>query len=393
MRFGCSAIGTACFLLLAATGAGAKTGANAEHSLPGVSHLQLPNTRLAQITPPDRAGASSREMSSALPAPVTACSVAYHKALSEIRDGFPTRVELAHRLLHDADPQLPGRWLFTGFSSFSAPATAAAWAEDNRSCVAPHSRGARARCKRWEVENGSQLAGQSARPLPVEGERRLLRSLAEFVRGRRAVTDRGGDGRPTWATQRVAGELEAYVGQPVHPALCSGALEILDFYAGRLASFRKHMKAVADLDAAARELARTRVAAAKAAVPPPVSPPGTTVVGFSAPAFAFRGAGGIYPEMILETGAVLLPVEQIAHIKAERAPLAMLTRAAEAMSMDSIREQPPHLRDLVTAAFRVIEAGIYAEIMLGRYRELDAALVEMIERIREAHKTSCTCAE
>jgi hypothetical protein len=380
MRFGCSAIGTACFLLLAATGAGA-----AEHSLPGVSNLHLPNTRLAQITPPDTAGA--------LLAPVTACSVAYHKTLSEIRDGFLTRTELAHRLLHDADPELPGRWLFTGSSSFSAPETAAAWTEDSRSCVAPLSRGARARCKRWEVANSSQLAGQSASPLPVEGERRLLRSLAEFVRGRRAVPDRGGDAGLTWATRRVAGELKAYVAQPVHPALCSGAPEILDFYTGHFAGFRKHMKAAADLEAGAREFARARVAAAKVAVPPPASPPGTTVVGFSAPAFAFRGAGGIYPEMILETGAVLLPADQIAHIKAERTPLAMLTRAAEAMSMDSIREQPPHLRDLVTAAFRVIEAGVYAEILLGRYREVDAALVEMIERIREAHKTSCTCAE
>jgi hypothetical protein len=48
---------------------------------------------------------------------------------------------------------------------------------------------------------------------------------------------------------------------------------------------------------------------------------------------------------------------------------------------------------MVVAAFRVIEGGVYAEILLGRYRELEVALLAMIEQIREAHKTSCTCAD
>ena len=392
MRFGGSAIATACALLLMGIGVGAATNANAEAGGPfaGTSTPDLPDfTRLAQIKPRGKLRAPPHETSAGLPAPSTACAAAYHKALSEIRDGFAARVELAHRHFHDVDPELPGRWLFTGQSSFAMPATAAAWFEDNTSCVAPLSRGARARCKRWDVQDGGPSAIRWASPLPTEDERRLFRSLADFVRARGAVPEQSKNGRPTWVTQRVAGELNAYVGQPAHPALCSGAVEILDFYVGHLDGFRKHMKAVADLDAKARGLAKARVAAAKGAV----NPPAATVVGFSPRGFSIGTAVSTYREMILETAGVLLPAEQITHIKAETATLAMLTRAAEAMSMDAIQEQQPVLRDMVTAAFRVIEAGTYAEILLGRHQELEAALLGKIEQIREAHKTSCTCAE
>lgn len=383
MRFSCTAIGTVCALLLTATGAGATADAKSEVGEPlwEDTTLQLPAlTPLAQITPPGGGQAAAGE------APLAACAARYHKALSEIRDGFARRVSVAHRFVHDADPELPGRWLFSGLSAFAMPTTVAGWSEDNKSCVAPVSR--RARCRRV-VEDVPRSPDRLANPQPTAEELRVLRSLAEFVKMRGAVRDRGKDRRPTWETQRVARELDAYLGQPAHPALCSGAIEVLDFYVGHLTGFRKYMKTIADLDAKARELARTRVAAANAAA----SPSPTAAVGPSAPVLPIGTAVSSYPEMILEAGAGLLPVEQITPIAAETTALAMLTRAAEAMSLEAIREQPPLQRDMVAAAFRVLEGGVYAEILLGRYRSLEGALLGMVEQIREAHTKSCTCAD
>jgi hypothetical protein len=128
------------------------------------------------------------------------------------------------------------------------------------------------------------------------------------------MPERGKNGWPTWVTQRVWGELKAYVDQPAHPALCSGAVEALDFYAGRLAGFRTHMRAVAGLHAKARELVRARVAAAVATVNSPETS------GSSSPVPPVDAAVISYPQLIIEAAAVLVPVEQLATIAAETQP-------------------------------------------------------------------------
>lgn len=86
----------------------------------------------------------------------------------------------------------------------------------------------------------------------------------------------------------------------------------------------------------------------------------------------------------------LAPAEAEA-VNGEKDALAALARAAAALGSDAGSGLDPAQRAQARAAYRALELAAYAEQLMQRYRELDAALFGNIAAARKAHVERCSC--
>ena len=266
---------------------------------------------------------------------------------------------------------------------------------------------------------------------PSASEFKLIRAVEEFVRLRGLVSDLAKtSGRFDSITVRVADDLTSYLSQPQHPAMCSGGAEFTDFMISNTRTYRARMQEVADTDKGARSLARSRVAqleaaARKAAEPPAATPapasgdastmvpspmgqqgaasplPGTeaspaaTAPTATAPAPAPRPdvtkVPTDYAGMLAELGRAIVRDGERSPTDEGGTPLAQLAGLQHWLRSEGGNGLADEVRASLLLALRAIETGVYAEAMQSRYGAVNESLFGSITKLRELHKSRCTC--
>jgi hypothetical protein len=335
------------------------------------------------------------------------CSTAYGAALAAVRANREAQLSGAHASSRLADVEMPGRWLLA--ADLVATAKKKQALKPERVCAEPVKRGGRILCERWETKAPApSVPTELTIEKPTAAELASFKSLNDFVVARTSIPEIGNNGRYNWLVARVASDLRLYIGQPLHPALCNGAPQMLDFYKGELAPLEKRMSDVRLLPDNVRKLLAVRLDEVSKLTPE------------SAPLVATAD----YVALITTLTRLVVGAEKAAPLAEENTPIKRLAAAkalllyAEAAALATERDKakleeiarleptptavvaPPAaarqsaaLLAPVLAALRLVEAGIYADLFVARYGKLDQSLYGVIHETRTAHGKSCTCAD
>ena len=382
-----------------------KVRVNVGHALPALIMCLMAATRAFAQSPP------------------ATCSAAYFTALGELRASRGEDLTNAIANMRAADPALPGRWIYSrGLLGKTFRDTHPI--EIERPCVEKVKVAGRLRCARYAGADASTEPPLPTEleitPAPTSDELRLLKAVADLVDGRGAIPDVGNNGRQTWLASRAASDLRLYVSQPEHPALCSGAKEVTEFYAASMKPLQKRVDDVAELAKRARLLAATRIAAvasaamapaaaSSVAAPPAVVPPadaGKVPMPVAAtppaaptppPVPAAELARLPLTAMIAEAIRLVVPADMVEAVLKESTGLAALQRAKPALILAQVEAQKSDdkaARERVLAAgraVRMIEVVAYTEIYAERYRKFTATVLTLPREIQAAHTRTCTC--
>ena len=322
--------------------------------------------------------------------PAATCALAYHTALADLNKSAGESIAGAVGALRAADPLLPGRWIYSQ-ALLGKPVRQVFRPKFQRVCLEPIVVAGRNRCRRYgelvATEPPSLPAELEISPAPTAPELRVLKAVADLVEGQGAIPDVGNNGRHRWLAQRATADLKSYISQPPHPAICSGAREVADFYSAALVPLQKRVTSVGDLVTTARALAVERIAGLA-----PAS-------GNAAPASGPDASSPAKPLVALVADAVqpLLGASDLAAVRAETSTLAALQRAKPALVAAQAEAQAsgdPARLALVLAtgrAVRMLEAAAYAEIYAARYARFSAAVMSTPQQIIDIHKRICTC--
>jgi hypothetical protein len=286
------------------------------------------------------------------------CASSYSTALRQIRDNPQWRPMERWREAAIADPGLPRSWLF-----------AASGSRPRRSLAA-------------EPETTSASTTGSEREIFAEADK--------LVRARKdPALDR--DGPLGWSLGRLAGDLEGYLTQPPHPAICVGARGLMDYHQGRLDGLAQRGRQLARLAADAKGLARWRVETAFRSARELRNNRQMLSAGMTPIAARSLTVRGDTLTALTASLAELAAVPQPTLLKIWNAPTPYdaLIRVAEAgFERDGM---PYPIRDDIRAALAALDAAARLEIGRQRHAALQSAFEGRLKAIRAAHAAHCVC--
>lgn len=343
----------------------------------------------------ERAPQPQPDRTIAFPDDEVRCSAAYGDALAQLMARPGAQPLATVKRIRTALPALRGYFLFQeGGERRRLRDAQNRIIDGDRVCEEQVSHAGRTKCIKW-----AQREPEPAREPPVptppmsKVEARLSKQLAEFVQNKGAPPEFLSNGKYTIMSERVAGDLESYLTQPPHAALCTGAEEFLEFLDDQLPLLRKRAGDVAEMEPLARSLAGSRIGDLKAALSAATAT-GIPDAAAAATVSAEKPAPIVITSALAGTAMVaamtLAPAEAEA-VKGEKDALAALARAAAALGSDAGSGLDPAQRAQARAAYRALELAAYAEQLMQRYRELDAALFGNIAAARKAHVERCSC--
>ena len=281
------------------------------------------------------------------------CASAFHSALTSIRsERAPNLAGLPQRLTI-ADPSLPGRWQFAG------------------GIAIPQKRNTAAK------PAAAQAAALVSESDATDDERRVAGFLADFVEAKGALPEFGPNGKWAWLLTKASAELRGYMAQSSHPALCTGAPEMMDFYGTEFGSLKRRSDDAREVDRTARDSVVARRKAWQA----------------SAPGVEAITADPVLLTTIKAVGDRLLGKADADTVAVEANVIAALALTKAALRSESASGLSPQAYRAGMALLRALELAAYAELAIERYRPLEAGLFGTTGDIRTAHSRSCTCAE
>lgn len=378
----------------------------------GVGCLALALLVAAFLASAGEAGAQSRRRSQeaappALPLPAISeagarCSNAYHTDLDKLRSGRSSSLASFESSARIVDPEMPGKWMFW-LKGGKKPAS-------EQVCVEQAMRAGRQRCVRWD---NRKLDAAIVGVAPSSEDLAVLRALDAFVTDRGAPLEFGSNGRQFVALQRFAIDMTSYLEQAPHPALCNGAIEMLDFLAAKIAGVQKRADDVAATAAKALALARQRVvwsrdqrmAESRAAVAAVAAadasrtgdgtaqPAGVTAMPAPPPPLTLAPVPADAPleRLVLLAVEGLLPVDKLQLVESETDALKRLSKVRELISEQDLPGSTALARGAAGAALRMIEAAVYGRRQVARVAEFRELFVGTVDKISAAHRQDCTC--
>ncbi len=388
-------------------------------------------TLLAAVSPADAQSRRREREQAEKPRPnydyaseLAQCAPPFQAALRGLLAGPGPQPMATTKAVRGTMPELNGRWVFhdTGDRRRQRD-DMGRLVEGNQVCAEEITRGGRNRCARWEARVANAEPPVPVPP-PSKDEQRVIGAIGELVANKGAPPEFLGNGRYTIMTERAAGDLEAYLGQDDHPAICSGTHEFIDFFETRLAPLRKRMETVAELRQRSLALVAPRVVAlrtlltAPPTVPSPVAdaasvapagPLAASVATAATPAPPSPVPAAAAPTSpvrdipppaspppadaagwLAEVAGMMLSAEDAASVRAAPDPVAGLRRMAELMA-GGRTNAPAAARSSAKGALRMVEAAAYIDLLAARYRDLDRALFGTMDGVRKAYDTHCTC--
>ncbi len=321
------------------------------------------------------------------------CAGHFHAELAALRAGALAQVRAALRHASRPMPGRPGRWIFR-----------------------PHHTELAARSRAGRKPSPSFAAGETGPAVQP-----VFRLAAHFVRYRGADVSLTRRGKLGWVTRRVSADLRNFTGQPLHPAICSGALFMMDYFSGKLGRFRRRLATVKARAAEALTIARQRSRALRKAV---AAATGRAPVEVKAGQDVRQGGVEELRAMLTELAAMTGGAELADKVRAapdglaalrlmrgtveQRGRTADMRRPPEgtAEATGAISDDAPSTANVASSVPRLlsspelaalrralpaIEAALYLAHVRRNHVPLEAGITGSIAAIRKAHARSCVC--
>ena len=158
------------------------------------------------------------------------CSERYYAALKEVRSRKISDIRNVARPLSQIDKTLPGKWIFRP-PGFKAKSVCRKY---------KYYKSGRKKCLKWR----KQVAEESDY---TEDEKSFILAAQKLVSGKGRHPLVKPRSPSHWVINIVAQNLNSYSSQKPHPAICTGALGMVDYFEGNLTRLKKHMMQIATL--------------------------------------------------------------------------------------------------------------------------------------------------
>ena len=368
-------------------GAGGKVVLQVEYKLKRADDGKAEN-RL-RVTLVDPANGASEQATMALAWLVADCAGDYHQGLQQIVSSNNGAEKLAYDAARLVDGGFPGAWIFAP-KGVPLPAKA----KGKIACANPVKTLNKKRrlvltCPVPVIEETVALA--STVPEPPQGmpAKAILALASDYVKAKGAVAALQKKGRYERLVYNIARDLNNFMSQPEHPALCSGTDFMVDYFEGFSKRFRDDIATVVSARAAARDHAAYRIdRLAEAVKAAPIAVASTAAV------IALPGQHEGQPmALIAEVAKLVLPDADQAAVKASAGPIAALKSMKELMATGSGAVVSGDVKARAADALSMIEAMIYLDGGTERLTAVDQAVFGNFSKIRDAHKKACVCTE
>lgn len=336
---------------------------------------EQPNTLKVTLRQPPGAGESVN-----LEWKVANCAAAFYSQLVRVREGSGAGLADAVKAARARDRTRPGRWLFPPrFKNANAA----------RTCVR--------RAKRWNKRRGRYVYRctryKTIRPAatagtPVAWERSVYNFASRWVSARARDRELSQTRDSGWATNRVSQNLQGFLNQERHPALCTGVIPFFNYFDERMAGFLKRAKKFDDMAGKAASLAMLR---SSEAIDDVKAEPGGHPGWGSAPLDLPQGAGEQVLKRRVEALARLADNAALSErIAKADSTFAALRAMSEFLSAEGKSLAAPQ-RASMTRALSAIEAAEYIGTVTRHYGALRHALSGSMSALRQAHADNCPC--
>ncbi len=315
---------------------------------------------------------------------VADCAGDFHDRLLTIKARTGDHMLPALKAATARDRERPGRWLFRPNLGRASNRHCVRWARSWDFAVGRF----RSRCVGYAYRRVT-----TAEPDNISAEERKLYAFTNtFVAARATDPELKTTRDNGWAAKRVTSDLTRYLRQDKHPALCTGVLDFIAYFDGKLDGLRQRADAIAEQTGKARTLVRDRLAAfADAVAAAPAGHPGWGATPLEVP----RPAPQAPLTDVIAAVAELLGRDDLAQAVKQ----ADSTMAALKLMQDAFKHSPDAegetLPATVAAAARrtlgAIEAADYLDAVEGQYAALRGSIDGSISAIREAHESQCGC--
>ncbi len=313
---------------------------------------------------------------------VANCAAEFYSHIVKVRRGSGAGLADAIKAARSKDRTRPGRWLFP-------PRLKIAGA--SRKCVrsVKHWNKRRGRyqyrCTRYETVS-QPAAGTVTR---VKAERGIYNFASRYVSARARDRELSQTRDSGWATNRVSQNLQGFLKQKSHPAICTGVIPFFNYFDERMEGFLKRATKFDDMAGKAASLAQLRTSEAIDAVK--VEPGGHPGWG-SAPLDLPQGAGEKALKNQVEALAQLAnDAELRQRIYQADNVFGALRAMSDFFGTDAGKTVAGPVQTIMYRALSAIEAADYIGTVNRHYADLRHALSGSMSTIRQAHANNCTC--
>ncbi|KAB2850418.1 MAG: hypothetical protein F9K44_04965 [Hyphomicrobiaceae bacterium] len=344
---------------------------------------------------------------------VSDCAGSFHRQLGEVRKASLESLPAALKAATTTDPGQNGQWLFQdrsepvpvsdprkqGKPTSRPEAIELVSAEftnetvEERYCQSKNGAGD---CVAWAMRTVQKRVPVDPFAPPPPGvardlarqERAVLALADQLVRAGGVIADLAPTGRFGWVTARVSADLKTFAAQPLRPAICTGAAELLDYFNANLVALSKQAKSLQEAVNVAREIAAIRVGALPSdlksvgAEPPSLALPETASAAVSGKPLA---------ALVGEIADRLLPVEEAKSVRQADTPLAALVALKSRLDARPEPVASDGARRLLVVTLRTLEAAARIELAEGKFTAVETGLVGSIAAMKLAQTKACVC--
>ena len=312
---------------------------------------------------------------------VSNCAQAFHAELAKLMETKGSRMGDALKAARTRDRRRLGSWMFRPDMS-----------KAKRTCIKRKRywdrRRGRYRTRCVEYESPPEDVAETGTP---KKEVRAVNRLANtFVRARAIDPEMSTRKNYGWVSQKVATDLRGYLKQDPHPAICTGAIQFVDYFDGRLGDFYERGDKFTKSAKTAHTIAIERLADARTAVSKDTSGhPASGALPISL-AQAKPGSDTSLQSMVVTTAQLTSDGDLESEVKGAENAYDSL-KVMNAWLKKNGKEMNEDSRKAIRRALAAIEAADYLEVIAGHYGALNDTLRGSIVAVRDAHGRHCKC--
>lgn len=304
------------------------------------------------------------------------CSSRFYAALQDLRSTKISSIRNVAKPISKIDKSLPGKWIF------SPPAF------KTRSICKKYKyrKSGKRRCVKW----GKSVANNSSY---TPEEKDYILAAQKFITGRGRHPMVKPRSPSHWVINIVAQNLNSYSSQKAHPALCTGALGMVDYFEGNLTRFKKHMTSISTLNEQSKTHILNQVSRLNASIKSRSS-----IATISAEIDSVTQNQKIH---ISSYDPLTVNGQAVAALFGEDVGLEILSRDefidALKLTRTLITSRKPHIHASTYAQFMrlatILEASYYIQKSHDKYKMLEQKLFGSLRGIRTAHTSHCNCSK
>lgn len=302
------------------------------------------------------------------------CSTRFYEALQDLRSTKISAIRTVAKPISKFDKTLPGRWIFSP-PSFKTRSACKKY---------KYKKSGRRKCVKW-----GKVVPKNTAYTPEEQDYILTAQKIITGKGRHPVVKPRSPSH--WVINIVAQNLNSYSSQKPHPALCTGALGMVDYFEGNLKRFKKHMTSIATLNEQSKAHILNQVERLNASLKNQ-----SALKAINAEIDSVTQNQKI---IISSYDPLTVNGQAVAALFGEDVGLEILSRDQFIdqlkLTRSLIKSRKPHIHATTYAQFlrlaTLLEATYYIKQTHDKYKVLEQKLFGSLRGIRTAHTSHCNC--